>query len=130
MAADSEAITRGIVVRVVTQYVPERSDPAEGLWFFAYRVSIINVGEEPAQLINRHWVITDGNGDVREVKGEGVVGEQPRLEPGKGFSYTSACPLPTPIGTMHGTYEMEDDAGHRFDAQIAPFRLQTPGVLN
>lgn len=128
--ADSEAITRGIVVRVVTQYVPERSDPGDGLWFFAYRVQIINVGESAAQLINRHWIITDGNGEVSEVQGEGVVGEQPHLEPGKGFTYTSACPLPTPVGTMHGTYEMRDEDGELFEATIAPFTLKTPGVLN
>ena len=128
--ADSEAITRGIVVRVVTQYVPERSDPSEDMWFFAYRVQIINVGETAAQLLNRHWIITDGNGEVSEVQGEGVVGEQPHLDPGKGFTYTSACPLPTPVGTMHGTYEMQDEDGERFEATIAPFTLKTPGVLN
>ena len=128
--ADSEAITRGIVVRVKSQYVAERSDPADGLWFFAYRVSIINVGDDPATLINRHWIITDGNGEVNEVQGPGVIGEQPRLEPGKGFSYTSACPLPTPVGTMHGSYEMRDEDGGTFDATIAPFTLMMPGVVN
>jgi ApaG protein len=128
--SDSEAITRGIVVQVKSQFIPERSDPDEGMWFFAYRVSIINVGEDAATLINRHWIITDGNGEVDEVKGAGVIGEQPLLTPGKGFTYTSACPLRTPVGTMHGTYEMKGEHGEMFDVKIAPFALVTPGVLN
>lgn len=127
---ESEAITRGIVVRVRSQYIPERSDPIEGLWFFAYRVSIINVGDAEATLMNRHWIITDGDGEIKEVKGPGVIGEQPLLEPGKSFSYTSACPLSTPVGTMHGSYEMQDCDGAMFDVTIAPFTLETPGVLN
>jgi len=100
----SEALTNGIRVRVHSVYVPERSDPEQGHWFFAYRVDIANEGSESAQLVSRHWIITDANGHVEQVRGPGVVGEQPVLQPGESFQYTSACPLPTPVGTMHGTY--------------------------
>jgi ApaG protein len=126
----SEATTRGVRVRVESSYVPERSSPREGRYFFAYRVRIANVGEETVQLVSRHWVITDGDGRVEHVQGPGVVGEQPVLEPGESFEYTSFCPLPTPIGSMHGTYQMVAAGGSRFDAEIAPFSLAVPSALN
>lgn len=122
----SEAVTRGIRVQVTSQYVPERSDPANREWFFIYRVRIANEGSETAQLVSRHWVITDADGDIEEVRGPGVVGEQPVLGPGQSFEYTSACPLPTAFGTMHGSYQMVTRAGERFDAEIAPFTLAEP----
>lgn len=126
----SEAVTRGIRVRVQSSYVPERSDPDRGSWFFIYTVEVANQGAEPAQLVSRHWIITDANGAVREVRGPGVVGEQPTLAPGESFTYTSACPLETPFGTMHGTYQMVTARGDRFDAQIAPFSLGQPHAIN
>lgn len=126
----SSITTRGVRVEVKSLYVPERSQPAQSYYFFAYRVDISNVGEEPVQLISRHWVITDGDGQVQEVRGPGVVGEQPRLEPGASFQYTSACPLRTEVGTMHGTYQMLTDADEPFDAQVAPFTLAVPNALH
>ena len=120
---ESEAVTRGIRVQVQSFFVPERSAPEEGQWFFAYRVTISNEGSERAQLISRHWIITDGNGSKDEVRGPGVVGEQPVLEPGESFQYTSACPLSTPFGTMQGSYQMVTASGEAFDAEIAPFGL-------
>jgi len=126
----SEAITRGIRVRVQSSYVPERSEPDEKSWFFIYTVEVANLGSESAQLVSRHWIITDADGAVREVRGPGVVGEQPTLEPGQSFTYTSACPLETPFGTMHGTYQMVTKSGERFDAEIAPFSLGEPHAIN
>ena len=126
----SEATTRGIRVEVESSYVPERSAPEMGHYFFAYRVRISNVGNETAQLISRRWVITDGDGNQEVVEGPGVVGEQPELAPGRSFEYTSFCPLPTPVGTMHGTYRMVTAGGTSFDAQIAPFSLALPTALN
>jgi ApaG protein len=126
----SEAVTRRIRVRVQSSYVPERSEPEHGNWFFIYTVEIANQGEEAAQLVSRHWIITDANGAVQEVRGPGVVGEQPLLEPGESFTYTSACPLETAFGTMHGTYQMVTKSGEQFDAQIAPFSLGEPHAIN
>lgn len=126
----SEAITQGIRVRVQSVFVPERSDPDQGQWFFAYRVEISNEGTEAAQLVSRHWIITDANGHVEHVQGPGVVGEQPTLQPGESFQYTSACPLMTPVGTMQGTYQMVTNNGETFDAEIAPFSLGEPRVIN
>lgn len=126
----SEAVTRGIRVNVLAQYVPERSDPGEGHWFFAYRIRISNEGTETAQLLSRHWIITDAEGRVEEVRGPGVVGEQPVLTPGQSFEYTSFCPLPTAFGTMQGTYQMVTRSGTRFDAEIAAFTLAEPTALN
>ncbi|MBW2242341.1 MAG: Co2+/Mg2+ efflux protein ApaG [Deltaproteobacteria bacterium] len=120
---ESEAVTQGIRVQVRSFFVPERSAPDEGEWFFAYEVAISNEGEETAQLVSRHWIITDGHGEVQEVQGAGVVGEQPVLAPGASFAYTSACPLTTPVGSMYGTYRMVTDEGVAFDAVIAPFSL-------
>jgi len=126
----SEANTRGIRVQVESVYVEERSAPSQAYYFFAYHVTIYNTGTETARLISREWIITDGNGNVERVEGPGVVGEQPRLEPGDSFEYTSFCPLTTPFGTMHGAYQMKTDEGETFDAEIAPFSLEVPNVVN
>lgn len=122
----SNAVTEGIRVTVQAVYLTQQSSPEDGRYVFAYTVSIANEGAEPAQLRTRHWIITDGNGSVEEVKGAGVVGETPRLEPGQAFRYTSGCVLKTPLGTMHGTYRMFRDDGTSFDAVIAPFTLASP----
>src|SRR6476646_8227927 len=111
----SEAVTRGIKVRVESEYAPERSQPAQNQWFFRYTITITNEGTETAQLITRHWIITDGTGHVEEVRGPGVVGQQPVLAPGESFTYTSGCPLTTPFGMMEGTYQMVNRAGEFFD---------------
>lgn len=126
----SETVTRNLKVSVQARYVAERSQPDDGLWFFAYRVELENIGDETVQLISRHWVITDGEARVEEVRGAGVVGQQPVLEPGEVFHYTSACPLPTPFGTMHGSYQMVTTDGNHFDAVIAPFALSLPHSLH
>jgi ApaG protein len=126
---NSEATTRGIRVRVRSRHLPERSDPEQGQWFFIYTVEIANLGTEPAKLVSRHWIITDANGVVQEVRGPGVVGEQPLLQPGQSFTYTSACPLQTAFGTMHGSYQMVI-GGEQFDAAIAPFSLGEPHSIN
>ena len=130
MSSYSEAVTRGVRVRVQSVYVAERSSPEDGHWFFAYQVNILNEGDETVQLLSRHWVITDGDGSEQEVRGAGVVGEQPVLAPGDAFEYTSACPLETPVGSMHGTYQLVTDAGERFDATIAPFGLGEPTAVH
>ena len=120
----------GIRVQVVSQYIPQRSLPNDEQYFFAYHVRILNEGAAPAQLISRHWIITDGTGKQEQVRGPGVIGEQPRLEPGESFEYTSACPLRTPVGTMQGAYRMVRDDGVEFDAEIAPFTLAMPSALH
>lgn len=126
----SEAVTQGIRVHVEAQYDPTRSMPHLSRWFFLYTVRITNEGSVTAQLISRHWIITDATGHVEEVRGPGVVGEQPVLAPGQSFEYTSGCPLSTPFGTMRGTYQMVTADGRRFDAEIAPFTLSEPHALN
>jgi ApaG protein len=126
----SETVTRGIRVKVESEFVPERSDPHNGEFFFAYHVTIENHGSEPVRLLSRHWIITDGMGKEEQVRGPGVVGKQPRLAPGEAFQYSSACPLSTQIGSMHGSYRMVTDGGETFDAEIAPFTLAIPGALN
>jgi ApaG protein len=126
----SDTTTRGVRVEVRTTYVPERSSPAESQYFFAYRIRISNLGEETVQLLSRHWIISDGEGNTEHVRGPGVVGEQPVLEPGEAFEYTSFCPLPTPIGSMQGTYQMVTAGGSAFEAEIAPFSLAVPTALN
>ena len=126
----SKMTTRGIHIQVTSAYLPERSSPQESQYFFTYRVRISNVGTERAQLISRVWVITDSDGNVQEVRGPGVVGEQPVLAPGTTFEYSSFCPLKTPVGSMHGTYQMVTDAGEEFDATISPFTLAVPHALN
>ena len=126
----SEAVTEGIRISVRSKYVPERSNPSGSSWFFAYEVTMSNESDEPVQLLTRHWIITDGDGAVEEVVGEGVVGETPTLEPGESFTYTSFCPLRTESGTMHGTYGMVRPDGRTFDATIAPFTLTEPYTIN
>lgn len=119
----STAVTCGIRVTVESVYLAAQSAPARGRYVFAYTVEITNLGREPAQLVTRHWIITDGRGGVEEVRGDGVVGEQPRLGPGEQFQYTSGCVLATPIGTMHGSYRFHRDDGSSFDAAIGAFSL-------
>jgi ApaG protein len=122
----SQAVTQGIRVRVRSQYLPEQSSPADDRYVFAYTITISNESTFTAQLRTRHWIIADGRGGIEEVKGDGVVCEQPRLSPGQSFQYTSGCVLTTPIGTMHGTYRFWRDDGTYFDAVIAPFSLAAP----
>ncbi|MBI4815292.1 MAG: Co2+/Mg2+ efflux protein ApaG [Deltaproteobacteria bacterium] len=120
--------THGVVVRVEPSYLPRQSNPRERRFVFAYRVWISNEGPTKVQLRRRHWVITDAVGVVREVRGEGVVGAQPLIEPGASYEYTSGCVLETPWGTMHGSYELERPGGSTFEATIAPFLLAHPSV--
>src|SRR5262245_31671119 len=122
----SEATTRNIQVRVEAEYDPGRSNPGEQQWFFLYTVQITNEGAETVQLVSRHWIITDAMGKVEEVRGPGVIGQQPVLGPGESFRYTSGCPLTTPFGSMHGTYQMVNQGGEKFDVEIAPFALTEP----
>jgi len=119
-------------VEVVPQYLPEQSAPSQGIHSFAYTITITNTGEVPAQLISRHWLITDGNGGTEEVKGLGVVGHQPLLKPGESFQYTSGCRLRTPSGTMQGSYFCVAEDGERFEVDIPPFVLDdgSPRVLH
>ncbi len=120
------ATTEGIHVSVETWFVPERSRLHGGPYFFAYRITIRNKGDGSAQLRSRHWVITDASGRIEEVKGDGVVGEQPKLEPQQSHRYTSFCILRAPRGTMHGTYRMQREDGSFFDAAIPTFALVAP----
>lgn len=122
----SEAVTRNLRVRVRTEYDPSRSNPPGNLWFFLYTVEISNEGDDTVQLVSRHWTITDAMGEIREVRGPGVVGKQPVLAPGERFEYTSGCDLGTPFGSMHGTYQMVAGNEDRFDVEIAPFALTEP----
>ncbi|MGB0219858.1 MAG: Co2+/Mg2+ efflux protein ApaG [Sinimarinibacterium flocculans] len=127
----SETLTRGIRIIVQPRYVAEQSDPATQQYLFAYHITIRNEGEDTVQLLSRHWVITAGDGKIEEVRGPGVVGYQPVLRPGEEFQYTSGCPLTTPVGTMHGEFNMVvQGSDENFDARISPFRLAVPGVLN
>ena len=126
----SDAVTRGVRVRVAPRYHSERSDPSAGEWFFSYTVEIRNEASQRVQLLSRHWVITDAEGREQHVRGPGVVGEQPILDPGEEFEYTSFCPLGTSLGSMHGTFEMRLDSGEKFQAVIAPFALVDPATEN
>lgn len=119
-----------IRIEVETAFVPAQSDPEKGQYVFAYTITIRNRGTVPARLLRRHWVISDANGKVQEVEGEGVVGEQPYLRPGEDFQYTSGTRMDTPIGTMRGSYRMHGDDGAEFDAEIPPFVLAAPRVLH
>ena len=119
-----------ICIQVATDYVDEQSEPDSDRYVFSYTITITNNGDVPARLISRHWIITDANGKVQEVSGEGVVGEQPYLNPGEEFRYSSGAVLETPVGAMQGLYRMEADNGMNFDAPIAPFTLAVPGVLH
>jgi ApaG protein len=118
-----------IRVEVETSYLDEQSDPREGRYVFSYTITIRNEGQVPARLLARHWVITDANGKVEEVHGDGVVGEQPYLKPGQGFRYSSGAVLETPVGAMQGTYQMLADDGAHFEAPIPAFGLAMPGIL-
>ena len=119
-----------IDIAVATQFLDDQSAPDENRYAFAYTIRLRNAGEVPARLMTRHWIITDANGKVQEVMGEGVVGEQPHLQPGQGFRYSSGAVLETPVGAMQGSYRMVGDDGLHFDAPIAPFTLAMPGLLN
>lgn len=119
-----------ITVTPRAAYIAEQSDAEAGRYAFAYTITITNAGELPAQLLSRHWIITDGNNQVQEVKGQGVVGAQPRLKPGESFEYTSGSVLATPVGTMRGSYQMVAEDGTRFDADIPEFALSAPRVLH
>ena len=123
------AVTRRIEVTVEPNFLPERSSAGKPEYFWSYTIVITNSGDETVQLRTRHWIITDGTGRKQEVRGEGVVGEQPYLKPGQGFRYSSGAVLETPVGAMQGSYEMVTDEGMRFDAPIAVFRLAMPGIL-
>ncbi|MEZ5458977.1 MAG: Co2+/Mg2+ efflux protein ApaG [Steroidobacteraceae bacterium] len=118
-----------IGIAVDTVYLEDQSEPRERRYVFAYTITIRNEGAVAAKLLRRHWIITDADGRVQEVRGDGVVGEQPRIAPGQGFRYSSGAVIETPVGSMHGSYQMQTDEGERFDAPIAPFRLAKPGVL-
>ncbi|MGD9296042.1 MAG: Co2+/Mg2+ efflux protein ApaG [Chromatiales bacterium] len=119
-----------ISIQVETAYIEAQSTPEENQYAFSYTITIHNTGGEPAKLLRRHWVITDANGKVEEVSGEGVVGEQPYLKPGEAFRYTSGAMLDTPVGSMEGEYEMIDDEGREFLAPIPPFSLAVPNKLH
>lgn len=119
-----------IRVDVETSYIEEQSDPRDKRFVFSYTITIRNEGQVSARLLTRHWIITDANGNVKETRGDGVVGEQPYLKPGQGFRYSSGAVIETPVGTMQGSYQMIADDGQHFDAPIAPFRLAMPGVLH
>ena len=119
-----------IRIKVTTSYVDDQSEPDSDRYVFAYTITISNSGDIAARLISRHWIITDSNGKVQEVNGDGVVGQQPYLNPGEEFRYSSGAVLETPVGAMHGLYRMEADDGVGFDAHIAPFTLAVPGLLH
>ena len=122
------AATRGVIVRVSVSFLPEQSEPAKGRWFWAYHIRLENEGNQAVQLLTRHWTITDGRGGRHEVRGEGVVGEQPVIEPGHSYDYVSGCPLHTPTGAMEGSYHMVAEDGSSFEAEIPRFPLVGPAV--
>ncbi len=128
MAIDTQIYN--IKVDVQTQYIAEQSDPEDERYVFAYTITIRNEGSVPAKLLTRHWIITNANGKTQEVRGEGVVGEQPHLKPGEGFRYTSGTVLETPVGSMQGSYQMVADDGVKFDTKISPFTLSTPHTIH
>jgi ApaG protein len=128
--AELTSVRHRISIDVETTYLDDQSEPREQRYVFAYTITIRNEGEVPAKLLTRHWIITDANGRVQEVRGDGVVGEQPYLKPGQGFRYSSGAVLETPVGTMQGSYQMIADDGAQFDAPIAAFRLAMPGMLH
>jgi ApaG protein len=119
-----------IRIEVETAYLEEQSEPKDQRYVFAYTITIRNEGPQPARLLTRHWVITDANGKVQEVRGDGVVGEQPYLKPGQGFRYSSGAVIETPVGSMQGSYQMVTDDGAQFAAPIPAFRLAIPGLLH
>jgi len=119
-----------VSVKVKTAYIEEQSSPAQDRYVFAYTITINNLGETGAKLLSRHWIITDGHGSKQEVKGEGVIGEQPFLEPGESFEYTSGTVMESPVGSMHGSYQMISDDDEKFDAIIPAFTLNIPHALH
>jgi len=123
-----EAQTRGVVVRVSVSFMADQSEPSRGRWFWAYHIRIENIGTQAVQLLTRHWIITDGRGSRQHVRGEGVVGEQPVVEPGKSYDYVSGCPLQTPTGSMEGSFHMVAEDGSTFEAAIPRFPLIGPAV--
>ena len=123
-----EATTRGVTVRVSVTYLPDQSEPAHGRWFWAYHIRIENDGDGAVQLLTRHWIITDGRGGQEEVRGDGVVGDQPMIDPGESYDYVSGCPLKTPSGSMEGSYGMIDADGTPFEIAIPAFLLQSPAT--
>lgn len=125
-----ETITDHIHIKVKPSYVPDRSNPSKPIYFFSYNIFIKNYGKETVQLKNRYWNITDANGNIEEIRGPGVVGNQPYLKKGESFEYTSFCPLPTEFGVMHGHFEMIYENGKKINAKIAPFRLSIPFSVN
>ena len=129
-ASTSEAVTNNVRVEVESQYAPERSQPVQHDWFFYYTVRITNEGDETVKLISRHWIATDSTGRTEEVRGKGVVGEQPELAPGEAFQYTSGWPLKTSAGVLRGTYQMVAVDGTEFDIEIAPFALHEPYTVH
>ena len=126
----SETVTDGVRIKVVSQYSSEHSHPHVNRWFFIYTVQITNESSRTVQLVSRHWIILDADGHREDVRGPGVVGQQPSLQPGQSFQYTSGCPLATPFGSMEGTYQMVAEDGQKFDARIAPFTLSEPITVN
>jgi ApaG protein len=130
LAPMSDAVTSSIRVEVLSRHSPENSRPQQGEWVFEYTVRITNQGSETVQLLSRHWIITDAAEHIEEVKGQGVVGEQPVLAPGESFKYSSWCPLKTPMGKMQGTYQMTRAGGSHFDIEIAPFALKAAYTVN
>ena len=130
METTSEQVTEGIRVNVRARYSAEHSDPGQNRWFFLYTIRIHNESDTPCKLISRHWIIRDATGRCEEVQGPGVVGEQPALQPGESFEYTSGCPLPTPFGSMEGVYQMVGPGDTSFDAHIARFELREPGAIH
>jgi ApaG protein len=122
----SEAVTRNIRVSVEAEFAPGRSNPQQNQWFFIYKVRLTNEGRETVKLLSRHWIITDAMGAVKEVRGPGVIGKQPVLEPGETFEYTSGCDLKTPFGSMRGTYQMATRGQEQFDIEIPMFTLTEP----
>lgn len=126
----SELTTYNTTVSVETCYIPEQSDPDNDRFAFAYTITIKNEGNMPARLLSRHWIITDADGSTQEVRGDGVVGEQPHLKPGEDFEYTSGTLLDTPVGSMQGSYQMLADDGKEFECPIAPFTLSMPNKLH
>ncbi len=129
MSMDIEK-ANNITVEVETNYIEGQSEPENERYVFSYTITIRNEGGEAAQLLSRHWLITDANGNIQEVKGDGVVGEQPHLKPGEGFQYTSGAMITTPVGSMQGTYQMVTDTGDEFDAEIPAFTLAIPRTLH
>lgn len=122
--------TYRIEVHALPQFIPDQSDPQENRYVFAYTMTISNIGQAAAQLISRHWIITDARNQVQEVRGLGVIGEQPLLKPGQKYQYTSGCVLNTPVGTMKGNYQMVAEDGAQFQAEIPEFVLALPGALH